>query len=94
MEKYFAPKYLSPKNIVVGIEPGVQAGAPTAKDQKTSIPAIIDLVNNNGIGGMMVWAINNRNIDNTSLSVDSEIVGYFLQIKNMPYLVYPKVHIL
>ena len=81
IDKSLENKYLSPKNIVVGIEPGTQAGAPSALDQKDSIPGIIDLVNSKDIGGMMVWAINNRNSNNT-LSVDSQIIEYFSKIQN------------
>jgi hypothetical protein len=61
--------------IVCGVEPGVQAGAPSAPDQTGDIINIANIVHNNNLGGIMFWAIN----DNTQVDFSS----YVSQISNL-----------
>lgn len=62
--------YVPPEQIVCGVEPGIQAGAPTADRQDPFLKDIFNYVSEQNLGGVMVWAINNA-IDGTQILADN-----------------------
>lgn len=79
------PSTLPKKHMRLGIEPGVQAGDPTALDMTNFSVQIADLVKTKQLGGVFVWSIN---IAAGIPQLDLNQIGQIIDAKNPSSMTY------